>query len=378
MKKINILVLGPKYTWGFTFGYWSLLHFFNKELEEEGYTFKFYTTISSDFFDCDFIFVTNKFFSQNKLSIIKKKIDTFNINYSEISEKISKKNKNLIWFDMSDSAGNTQFEVMPYVKYYAKGQIYNNKSYYKKNFFRGRYYSDYYQKKFNLEINHKFNYQKLEDEFENKLILSWNIGVGNYFNNIDYNILKKYFIQIQNFFTNDKKKFFKYVIKNYKNNQKTTKIFHKSNLRNLESKKSIHFQRIQINEILKSKFKINFSDKRISHKNFLKSLLNSKISVGCFGWGEVCYREFEAAKMGAAIFFPNMDYIKTWPNIYSDGETYMSYNLDFSNFEEGLENLLKKEDFRNKITYNAQYVCKKIFEEEGFNYLINFLKKVTK
>ena len=43
-----------------------------------------------------------------------------NKNLKEKIENISTKNPNIIWFDLSDSAGTTVFEIMPYVKKYAK------------------------------------------------------------------------------------------------------------------------------------------------------------------------------------------------------------------------------------------------------------------
>ena len=66
----------------------------------------------------------------------------------------------------------------------------------------------------------------------------------------------------------------------------------------------------------------------------VRKLKNSKISVGAFGWGEICYREFEAIKMGTAVIFPNLNYLETWPNIYQDNYSYLSYELDFSNLNE--------------------------------------------
>ena len=67
---------------------------------------------------------------------------------------------------------------------------------------------------------------------------------------------------------------------------------------------------------------------------------NSKVSVGSYGWGEVCYREFEAITCGTAIMCPDMSLIETWPNIYIDNETYLSYDLDFKNFEQKLSHLI--------------------------------------
>ena len=46
------------------------------------------------------------------------------------------------------------------------------------------------------------------------------------------------------------------------------------------------------------------------HKNYLTNLMKSKISIGCFGWGEICYREFEATRMGTAVVYPNINYIE--------------------------------------------------------------------
>ena len=41
-----------------------------------------------------------------------------------------------------------------------------------------------------------------------------------------------------------------------------------------------------------------------------------------FGWGEICYREFESVINGCPFMMPNMSHIKTYPNIYKIGSTY--------------------------------------------------------
>ena len=84
------------------------------------------------------------------------------------------------------------------------------------------------------------------------------------------------------------------------------------------------------------------------------SLKNSKISVGAFGWGEVCYREFEAIKMGAAVLFPNMNNIETWPNIYKDRITYLSYDYDMNNLLDKIKELLDDNELRNNLIRNSQ------------------------
>ena len=119
-------------------------------------------------------------------------------------------------------------------------------------------------------------------------------------------------------------------------------------------------------------------NKRLSHKLYLEELRNSKISVGAFGWGEICYREFEAIKMGAAVIFPNVDYIETWPNIYQDNISYLSYKLDFSNLFEKIELLLQDNKLRASLIENSQNICKSVYTSKGLEYLINFFSKISK
>ncbi len=382
MRKINILSKGFSFKWGYNFGYWSLFHYFKKELFDLGYTFNFYNKPSPDFFNCDYIFVNNKYFSENygikivnKFRILKKFYRN-EIRYDEIAEKFSRKNQNLIWFDLTDSAGTTQFEVMPYVKKYIKGQIYKNKELYKKKLFRNRHFSDYYQKKFKLEKHTEFNFHVLDSNYKSKLLLGWNLGVGNFFDIIKYNYSQKFICMAKFAFVKEKKELFNYTLKNREPLKKKFDLFFKLSIRKKNEKKSIHFQREYVEDLLKKKYDLDILKKKMSHKKYLLNLMNSKISVGCFGWGEICYREFEATKMGTAFIYPNLDHINTWPNLFIDGLTYKSYNLDFTNLQDSIEFLIENKDVREKMIYNSQKILNDVYSEVGLNYILNFLKRL--
>ena len=124
----------------------------------------------------------------------------YEFNLKEKIETMSVKNPNIIWFDLGDSAGTTSFEIMPYIKKYAKNQVYVDKLNYRKLFFRNRYYADYYQKKYDLEKQVPFHYTKLNEKYESKLVQSWNIGVGNYYDIINSNKIKKNLLSLKGFF----------------------------------------------------------------------------------------------------------------------------------------------------------------------------------
>ena len=61
------------------------------------------------FFESDYLFLNSRIFPQKMDVLTLKKL-----------ERIKKINGNLYWFDMRDSAGTTQFEVLPFVKKYIK------------------------------------------------------------------------------------------------------------------------------------------------------------------------------------------------------------------------------------------------------------------
>ena len=65
----------------------------------------------------------------------------------------------VIWLDTSDSTSVTHFELLPYVDLYLKKHIFRDKSLYKKQFYGGRIFSDYYHNEYGAEaVNHLTNF----------------------------------------------------------------------------------------------------------------------------------------------------------------------------------------------------------------------------
>ena len=81
--------------------------------------------------------------------------------------------------------------------------------------------------------------------------------------------------------------------------------------------------------------------------------------------------------MGAAVLFPNMNNIETWPNIYKDRITYLSYDYNINNLLDKINELLDDNDLRNTLVKKFPEICKSVYDNEGFDCLINFLKKIT-
>ena len=107
----------------------------------------------------------------------------------------------------------------------------------------------------------------------------------------------------------------------------------------------------------------------VNQVQYLHELQNSKICFSPFGYGEVCWRDFEAVAHGAVLLKPDMSHIRTDPDIFIAGETYMPVAWNLSDFEDKVHELLNDAALRRRLTNNAfevvhDYVAQNRFVEK--------------
>ena len=339
--------------------------FFKKELNDLNLEVSFFSHINKKFLEADYLFLNSRAFP--------KKNSLVDIDYLK---KLNNKNSNLYWFDMRDSAGTTQFEVLPYVKKYIKKQFYKDKSIYFEKVEGGRIYADYYINKYKVKDEIRYHSIILKKEYMDKLLLGWNIGVGFFFDYLNFTKIDYYkeFIKIK--YLNKKK--FSMKINDHQDWSSDKNKHDLICLMNTKFKRSsVGFQRNELKKILANLTNLDkVTDLRLNKNAYYQTLKNTKISIGAYGWGEVCYREFEATKLGVAIMFPNMENIDTWPNIYINNETYTSYNLNFDNFNDKLMNLVSDIKLRKYLVNNAKDVLNDIHKKIGKDYFIKTILNI--
>lgn len=86
---------------------------------------------------------------------------------------------------------------------------------------------------------------------------------------------------------------------------------------------------------------------------FLTELRHSKVCFSPFGYGEVCWRDFEAVMSGAVLLKPDMGHIETDPDIFLPWETYVPLAWDLSDLPETLRRLLDDAPLRERIATRA-------------------------
>jgi len=77
----------------------------------------------------------------------------------------------------------------------------------------------------------------------------------------------------------------------------------------------------------------------LNYRRYLDELRRCQTVISPFGHGEVCYRDFEAFVVGAALIKPSVEHLTTFPEIYNPGETYLPCRWDLSDVLELLDDI---------------------------------------
>ena len=122
---------------------------------------------------------------------------------------------------------------------------------------------------------------------------------------------------------------------------------------------------------LSTRYNINSSSKRVSQKDYYDELLKSKICVSPFGYGELCWRDFEAVICRALLIKPDVRHIKTWPNIFIPYKTYIPVEHDYKDLVEKCEYYLNNKEERLKIVNDAYDHFTSLVNENEFSKRLN-------
>jgi hypothetical protein len=91
----------------------------------------------------------------------------------------------------------------------------------------------------------------------------------------------------------------------------------------------------------------------VNKRAYLRELAASKICFSPFGYGEVCWRDYEAVFSGALLMKPDMAHLETEPNVFVAHETYVPLRWDFEDLGEAIATHLADETLRMRIATNA-------------------------
>lgn len=105
---------------------------------------------------------------------------------------------------------------------------------------------------------------------------------------------------------------------------------------------------------------------RVPRKKFFKELFDSKMCFSPFGYGEFCWRDFEAMFTGSLLLKQDMSHLACSPEIFFPDETYVPLAWDLSDFEDKVDFYLAHPQKRGQIARNAFELLNGYFRQQRF------------
>jgi hypothetical protein len=119
-------------------------------------------------------------------------------------------------------------------------------------------------------------------------------------------------------------------------------------------------------EAMASRMNVLIPRNRVAQDEYYAEMRSSKICVSPFGYGELCWRDFEAILCGCLLVKPDMSHIETLPDIFVPGVTYVPVKWDYSDLEEVCARYLADDEARGRIVRQAYETVKKSLTADWF------------
>jgi len=250
--------------------------------------------------------------------------------------------KKLVWYDRSDPSGSTDFPIIQYVDVFLKNQILKDLNYYAQDH-GARSVRQWLTSTDNVQAHSKKYYPCPANQLY-KIKLGWNIIHS------DHRVFKVKGKQriISNYFFAAPKMYSPSITRRLDFSLRGSFVYGSSN--------GVSAQRNKVITVLKeiTKYKSLVSGERVDKAAFMKEIAESKVCVSPFGWGEVCYRDFEIFIAGALMIKPSLNHFITFPDVFIENETYIPVSWGMDDLKQKLEEVIDNYTNYIHIAKNGQ------------------------
>ncbi len=251
--------------------------------------------------------------SSKRLLIVryfKQRYDRVNENV-RILQRLKDRYEKVFLFDDSDGADSIHFELSPWLDGYFKKQLLRDRSLYLQEAYGRQRHSDYYHRNHGVVDPTPLLRSPPDNPDElDKLHVAWNLGFGAY----PVRQRRSQLMRLLEMGLGARAACVALPDCPLHRPQ-TTRIPHiqmrfssKHYAPSIGRQRQLLLERAQGDPLFRTGF--------TSHKAFQKELGTLAGVVSPFGWGEICFRDFETIRAGAALLKPAMDHLETWPDIY--------------------------------------------------------------
>jgi hypothetical protein len=264
--------------------------------------------------------------------------------FSRLREKYDR----VVYFDDTADPRELKAELLPYVDRYFKKQVLRDRSHYLRPVYGKRLYTEYYHERHGAVDDKEVILPPVGAAEAEKIALSWNLGIGSYPKS---RIRKGLAVRaeaalgvrfIRPFLNNP----LSYRPGLPTRNQVSARFGTKFD------RETVAMHRRIFQDLAKGRPDL-FLTGRVPLKEFNRELREVRAVLSPFGWGEICFRDFEAVLNRSVLIKPSMDHIETWPDVYRAGKTYVSVDWEGSDLIDKTQAVLNDEEGRRALTEEA-------------------------
>jgi hypothetical protein len=263
-------------------------------------------------------------------------------------ERLRQKYERIIYFDDLADPREIMGDLIGLVDVYYKKQLLADRLHYTREVYGNRLFTDYYHERYGVEDADPVVARPLTHEEIAKLRLSWNLGIGSYPKNrirkaVCTRLGARGLVWPMRYVFADPRK--------HRTGKKNI-MRASSRFRASMDRKTVVFHRELFLKEAESRPDL-FATGHLALEEYNKELADSIAALSPFGWGEICFRDFEAIVNRAVLLKPSMDHIETWPDVYKADKTYVSLDWDAKNVIAKTEEILSDVKRRTEIVENA-------------------------
>lgn len=268
----------------------------------------------------------------------------------ELMRRLRDKYERVAFFHDDAGGGIPRLEVLPFVDLLYHKALFRDKSLYARPLYGKELFSDYYHEKYGVTDPGNRTRAVITDTADYaKLRLSWNIGIGDFPKRTLHQraavaLARAFGIRWVRPFYNPERYPRDPVAAN-------TGLYDIHARLGLIARPSIGFHRKLILEKIGGNPLFLLGE--VPQKKYNREIPASKIILSPFGWGELCFRDFEAVRSGALLLKPDTSHLETWPDVFSPGETYVPFSWDAEDLVGKGEYYLAHDAERLRIARNA-------------------------
>lgn len=233
----------------------------------------------------------------------------------------------ILWFDTSDGTGTTQFAVLPLVDRYVKSQVLRDRRAYQRSPYGSRIFTDFIHERFGIADADSgephLSFPPPDDDL-GKIVAGWHYGF------LEYGAWGDRLTALWHRMPLLPRQFL--VQWTPPATHRPTSVSCRMGMR--YTRATVAYPRLEIRKRLAAR---GIPTERIPRRSYFRELLRSRAGVSPFGYGEVCYRDFELMVAGAAMMKQDMSHLETWPDFWVPDETYLPFAWDLSDFDAVLD-----------------------------------------